>query len=100
VVEKVRITRQRILARASLFAACRWSSKADFGPVVALGNPHDRFPPYGAARGYFDNKDWQQAVTNLARDANSLPSSSEAKRSASAWRQGERSPPARRSRGT
>ena len=55
-----------------------------YGPVVALGNPRDRFPPYGAARGYFDNKDWQQAVTNLARDANSLPSSSEAKRSASA----------------
>jgi hypothetical protein len=40
-----------------------------YGPVVALGNPRDRFPPYGAARGYFENKDWQQAVTDLARDA-------------------------------
>ena len=40
-----------------------------YGPVVALGNPRDRFPPYGAARGYFQNKDWQQAVSDLARDA-------------------------------
>src|SRR5262249_41502624 len=40
-----------------------------YGPVVALGNPRDRFPPYGAARGYFEHKDWQQAVTDLARDS-------------------------------
>ena len=39
------------------------------GPVVALGNPSDAYPPYGAARGYFDNKDWQQAVTDLANSA-------------------------------
>ena len=43
-----------------------------YGPVVALGNPRDRFPPYGAARGYFENKDWQQAVTDLARDARTI----------------------------
>lgn len=40
-----------------------------FGPVVALGNPRDRRPPYGAARGYFDDKDWQGAVTDLANNS-------------------------------
>jgi hypothetical protein len=39
------------------------------GPVVALGNPGDAYPPYGAARGYFENKDWQQAVADLASSA-------------------------------
>jgi hypothetical protein len=43
-----------------------------YGPVVALGNPRDRFPPYGAARGYFENRDWQQAVSDLARDARTI----------------------------
>lgn len=40
-----------------------------FGPVVALGNPRDAFPPYGAARGYFENKDWQDAVRDLAEQS-------------------------------
>jgi hypothetical protein len=38
-----------------------------FGPVVALGNPRDPLPPYGAARGYFQDKDWKRAVTDLAK---------------------------------
>ncbi len=38
-----------------------------YGPVVALGNPTDKYPPYGAARGYFQNKNWHQAVEDLAR---------------------------------
>ena len=38
-----------------------------YGPHVALGNPQDPFPPYGAARGYFENKDWRQAVADLVR---------------------------------
>jgi outer membrane protein assembly factor BamB len=42
------------------------------GPVVALGNPQDRFPPYGAARGYFDGKSWQQAVKDLAEKARAI----------------------------
>jgi len=37
------------------------------GPVVGLGNPGDKRPPYGAARGYFDDKTWQEAVADLAR---------------------------------
>jgi hypothetical protein len=37
-----------------------------YGPVVAIGNPGDNFPPYGAARGYFDDKTWQGAVADLA----------------------------------
>ena len=36
-----------------------------FGPVVGLGNPNDKFPPYGAARGYFEDKTWRGAVTDL-----------------------------------
>lgn len=39
------------------------------GPVVGLGNPDDKRPPYGAARGYFDHKSWQEAVADLASNA-------------------------------
>lgn len=38
-----------------------------YGPMIALGNPNDRMPPYGAARGFFANEHWQDAVTGLAR---------------------------------
>jgi len=37
-----------------------------YGPVVALGNPQDPQPPYGAARAYLDNKSWQEVVAELA----------------------------------
>jgi hypothetical protein len=40
-----------------------------YGPVVAIGNPGDKFPPYGAARGYFDDKTWRVAVADLAGNA-------------------------------
>jgi hypothetical protein len=43
-----------------------------YGPVVALGNPQDPYPPYGAARGYFENKDWQQAVRDLLDAARAI----------------------------
>jgi hypothetical protein len=36
------------------------------GPVVGLGSPTDKRPPYGAARGYFTGETWQEAVANLA----------------------------------
>jgi hypothetical protein len=36
------------------------------GPVVGLGSPTDKRPPYGAARGYFTGETWQAAVANLA----------------------------------
>ena len=39
------------------------------GPVVALGNPTDEVPPYGAARAYFQHSDWQTMVTRLMNDA-------------------------------
>lgn len=42
------------------------------GPVVALGRPGDPFPPYGAARGYFTQDSWQQAVTKVCTDAHSI----------------------------
>ena len=40
-----------------------------YGPVVALGNPTDRQPPYGAARAYLDNKVWQEVVADLASNS-------------------------------
>jgi hypothetical protein len=43
-----------------------------YGPVVALGRPGDPFPPYGAARGYFEHADWQQAVARLSSDASAI----------------------------
>jgi hypothetical protein len=43
-----------------------------YGPHVALGNPADPFPPYGAARGYFQHKDWKQAVTDLVGSSRAI----------------------------
>ena len=40
-----------------------------YGPVVALGNPTDQMPPYGAARGYFDGKTWKQSVEQLGAES-------------------------------
>lgn len=42
------------------------------GPTVALGDPSDAAPPYGAARGYFDHSDWQDAVARLCDDAQAI----------------------------
>jgi hypothetical protein len=36
-----------------------------YGPVVALGNPSDPVPPYGAARGYAKHSGWQKMVSEL-----------------------------------
>jgi hypothetical protein len=35
------------------------------GPVVALGNPDDPIPQYGAARGYFSSGEWRASVQQL-----------------------------------
>jgi hypothetical protein len=43
-----------------------------YGPVVALGNPRDKLPPFGVARGYFANENWQEAVANLVRDSSAV----------------------------
>jgi hypothetical protein len=40
-----------------------------YGPLVGLGSPRDKTPPYGAARGYFEDKDWKQAVESLVRES-------------------------------
>ena len=36
-----------------------------YGPVIAAGSPSDLEPPFGAARGYFDNSEWQSVVSEL-----------------------------------
>jgi hypothetical protein len=43
-----------------------------YGPVVGLGCPTDKRPPYGAARGYFTGETWQDAVANLAASSDFL----------------------------
>jgi hypothetical protein len=40
--------------------------------VVALGNPNDPVPPYGAARGYFAHGNWRDGVTSLAASAQAI----------------------------
>jgi hypothetical protein len=40
-----------------------------YGPVVALGNPKDKRPPYGAARAYIDTASWQDAISDIVRKA-------------------------------
>ena len=42
------------------------------GPVVALGNPRDKIPPYGIARGYFKNSTWQSGVGQLAVESHTI----------------------------
>jgi hypothetical protein len=44
----------------------------DYGPVVALGNPLDATPPYGAARGYFTDKGWKQGVMAMAQSSSAI----------------------------
>jgi hypothetical protein len=35
-----------------------------YGPVVSIGEPGETLPRLGAARGYFDDSQWQEAVTH------------------------------------
>src|ERR1700754_534006 len=43
-----------------------------YGPVVALGHPRDKSPPYGVARGYFEERTWQQVVSDLAKGSSAI----------------------------
>jgi len=42
------------------------------GPVVALGDPTDTVPPYGAARGYAGQGDWRRMVADLMQAASAI----------------------------
>ena len=44
----------------------------EFGPVVAVGNPMDPIPRYGAARGYFSDGSWQDGVGRLAKESSRI----------------------------
>lgn len=39
------------------------------GPVLTVGEPHERLPRLGAARDYFSDEDWKRAVSALITDA-------------------------------
>lgn len=41
------------------------ASMQHFGPVVAIGEPRERLPPTGAFRLYYDDDEWQAAVTRM-----------------------------------
>lgn len=43
-----------------------------YGPVVALGNPRDPLPPYGVAREYVSNADWQTRIRRLSEEARAV----------------------------
>lgn len=45
------------------------SNLAEYGPVVALGNPSDQMPPIGAAREYARDGDWKASVEALMEAA-------------------------------
>jgi hypothetical protein len=42
------------------------------GPVVAVGDPAEPPPTYGASRGYFQHQSWQDAVARLAAEAQTI----------------------------
>jgi hypothetical protein len=42
------------------------------GPVVAVGDPGEPPPLYGASRGYFQHQSWQDAVVRLAAEAQTI----------------------------
>jgi hypothetical protein len=41
------------------------ASMQHFGPVVAIGEPRERLPPMGAFRLYYEDDEWQDAVTRM-----------------------------------
>jgi hypothetical protein len=45
---------------------------SDRGPVVAVGDPREPPPVYGASRGYFQHQSWQNAVARLAAEAQAI----------------------------
>ncbi|MBX9778545.1 MAG: hypothetical protein K2Y71_29580 [Xanthobacteraceae bacterium] len=45
---------------------------SELGPVVAVGDPGEPLPSYGASRDYFQHQDWQHAVARLAAEAQTI----------------------------
>lgn len=45
---------------------------AQFGPVVALGQPGEKSSPFGALRHYATHSDWQSAVMDTARRSRAI----------------------------
>jgi len=45
---------------------------AQYGPVIALGRPGERKVPFGAARYYATQQEWQTVVTDAARRAQAI----------------------------
>jgi hypothetical protein len=59
------------LARARGLTLEHFLSRAllPLGPLIALGEPEETLPPLGAARSYFEELTWQDAVLGMMRDA-------------------------------
>ena len=45
---------------------------AQYGPVVALGQPDEKLAPFGALRHYASHDDWQATITETARRAQAI----------------------------
>lgn len=79
--DQVQLGRPRLSPLGRAFASTTRDNNLDVmlldegtnhGPVVALGNPNDPLPPYGAARGYFAGTDWQAGVAGLMGSASMI----------------------------
>lgn len=47
-------------------------SASPYGPVVAIGDPDDPIPPFGAARTFVGSGDWQAVVSQLMTESHSV----------------------------
>ncbi len=54
-IREVRISYEEIITR----------QLKSIGPVIAIGQPGESFPPHGAARKYMNNSEWQESLTDL-----------------------------------
>ncbi len=43
-----------------------------YGPVVAIGDPDDPIPPFGAARAYAGDRDWKALVSDIMGEATAV----------------------------
>lgn len=72
--------RSRWNRRRSLLENLQWPARdrfeevlvrhlADYGPVIAVGQPGERIPKLGAAREYLPDQEWQHSVLRRMKDA-------------------------------
>jgi hypothetical protein len=58
-----------IYRRGFTFEEMLAEEMADIGPLIAVGSPGEKLPPFGADRLYLSSMDWRGAVRRLMDDA-------------------------------